>query len=52
MKLYVYYKKLNRVIIKNKYPFLRIIDLLDQLRGASIFFKIHLRSEYHHIRVK
>jgi len=38
--------------IKNKYPLLRIDDLMDQLHGASVFSKINLQSEYHQILVK
>ncbi|KAG8482764.1 hypothetical protein CXB51_024175 [Gossypium anomalum] len=43
---------LNKLTIKNKYPLLRIDDLFDQLRGASVFSKIDLRSGYHQLRVK
>ena len=42
----------HKVSIKNKYTLPRIDDLLDQLRGASVFSKIDLRSGYHQIRVK
>jgi hypothetical protein len=43
---------LNEVTIKNKYPLPRIEDLFDQLRGASVFSKIDLRSGYHHLRIR
>jgi hypothetical protein len=38
------YRALNEVNVKNKYPLPRIEDLFDQLRGASVFSKIDLRS--------
>lgn len=44
MRLCVDYKQLNKVTIKNRYPFLRIDDLMDQLVGACVFSKIDLRS--------
>ena len=36
---------------KNKYPLLRIDDLLDQLRNAKFFSKIDLQSGYHQIKI-
>jgi hypothetical protein len=46
------YRSLNEVTIKNKYPLPRIEDLFDQLRGASVFSKIDLRSCYHQLRIR
>jgi hypothetical protein len=46
------YRALNEVTIKNKYPLPRIEDLFDQLREASVFSKIDLRSSYHQLRIR
>ena len=40
------------LFMKNKYPFPRIDDLFDKMRGARVFSKIDLRSGYHHVRIK
>jgi hypothetical protein len=45
------YRSLNKVTIKNKYPLHRIEDLFDQMKGASIFSKIDLRSGYHQLKI-
>jgi hypothetical protein len=46
------YRSLNEVTIKNKYPLLRIEDLFDQMKGASVFSKIDLRSRYHQLKIR
>jgi hypothetical protein len=45
------YQSLNEVTIKNKYPLPRIKDLFDQVKGASVFLKIDLRSRYHQLKI-
>ena len=34
MRMCINYRKLNKVMIENKYPLPRIDDLFDQLKGA------------------
>ena len=46
------YRQISKVTVKNKYPLLRIEDLFDQLKGASVVSKIDLRSGYYQLRVK
>ncbi|KAD7116747.1 hypothetical protein E3N88_04015 [Mikania micrantha] len=46
------YRELNKLTIKNRYPFSRIDDLFDLLQGAQYFSKIDLRSGYHQLRVQ
>ncbi|GJV46724.1 putative reverse transcriptase domain-containing protein [Tanacetum coccineum] len=36
------YCELNKLTVKNCYPFLRIDDLFDQLQGSSVYSKINL----------
>jgi hypothetical protein len=52
MKLCIDLKQLNKVIVKNKYPFPRIDDLFDQIKGENIFSKIDLRLGYNQVRIK
>ena len=46
------YQQINKVTVKNKYTLLRIEYLFDQLKGASVFSKIDMRSVYYQLRAK
>ena len=52
LRLCIDYRQLNKVTVKNKYPFPRIDGLFDQMRGAKVFSKIDLRFAYHLVRIK
>ncbi|GKB25453.1 putative reverse transcriptase domain-containing protein [Tanacetum coccineum] len=52
MRMFIDYRELNKLTIKNRYPLPRIDDLFDQLQGACCFSKIDLRSGYHLLRVR
>jgi hypothetical protein len=50
--MYVDYRSLNDATVKNKYPLPHIEDLFDQMRGARVFSKIDLRSDYHQMKIR
>ena len=52
LRLCVNYRQPNKMTVKNKYLLPRTDDLFDQLKGASVFLKIDLRSRYHQLRIK
>jgi hypothetical protein len=52
LRLCIDYRQLNKVMLKNKYPFPQIDNLFDQLKGAKVFSKIELRSGYRQLRIK
>ncbi|GKA88380.1 putative reverse transcriptase domain-containing protein [Tanacetum coccineum] len=50
-RMWIDYRELNKLTIKNLYPLSRIDGLFDQLQGSQYFSKIDLRSGYHQLRV-
>ncbi|GJZ28940.1 putative reverse transcriptase domain-containing protein [Tanacetum coccineum] len=51
-RVFIDYRELNKLTVKNRYPLLRIDNLFDQLQGSRVYFKIDLRSGYHQLRVR
>jgi len=46
-RLYINYRELNKITIRNKYPLLRTDD-----HGAEVFSKLDLQSMYHQVKFK
>ena len=51
-RLCINYRQLNKAAIRNQYLLPIIDDLFDQMKGATIFLKIDLRSRYHQLRIR
>ena len=51
LRLCIDLRELNKVTVKNKYKLSRFDILFNQLRGAGIFSKSDLRSDYHQFRI-
>jgi hypothetical protein len=46
------YQKLNDISIKNRYPLLLALDIINQLCGACYFTKINVCWGYNNVRIK
>jgi hypothetical protein len=51
-RLYIDYRQLNKVTVKNKYSLPWIDDLFDQLKRVRVFLKINLRLGYFKFLIK
>jgi hypothetical protein len=50
--MFVDYRSLNDVTMKNKCPLPHIEDLFNRMRGARVFSKTDLRSGYHQMKIR
>ena len=52
LKIIINYKKLNAIIIKNRYSLFLIIKTLNYLYDVKVFIKLNLKNIYYKIRIK
>ena len=52
LRLYVDYRELNKVTIKNRHPLSLISETLDRLNEVKRFTKLNLKDAYHRIRIR
>jgi hypothetical protein len=51
-RLYIDYRSLNNIIIKDRYALPLVDELQDRIQGTKIFTKLDLRGAYNLIRIK
>ena len=52
LRLYIDYRGLNKVTVKNRYPLPLISEILDRAKGAKFFTKIDIKDAYYRIRIR
>jgi len=52
MRLYINYRRLNKITIKNWYPLPLIVELFNRLNYTKIFIKLDLYNVYYRIYIK
>ena len=52
LRLYINYRGLNKVTMKNYYSLPLISETLDRLNSAKVFTKLNLKDAYHRIRIR
>ena len=52
LRLYVNYRELNAIIIKNRYLLFLISETLNHLCDSKIFIKLNFKNVYYKLRIK
>ena len=52
LRLYIDYRNLNAIIIKNRYSLSLISETLNRLCESKIFIKLNLKNAYYRLRIK
>ena len=52
LRLYIDYRELNAIIIKNRYFFFLISETLNRLYDSKVFIKLNLKNVYYKLRIK
>ena len=52
LRLYIDYRDLNAIIIKNRYSLFLIFETLNRLYESKIFIKLNLKNVYYKLRIK
>jgi hypothetical protein len=52
LRLYVDYRSLNKITIKNKHTLPLIEELINRLSNTAIYIKLNIKNIYHRIRIR
>jgi len=52
LHLYIDYRDLNKIIVKNCYSLSLISKTLNHLSKVKMFIKLNLKNAYHYIKIK
>ena len=51
-RMCLYYKDLNKITIKDKFPIPNVDELLDELHGVVYFTNLDIKLGYHQIKLR